>query len=155
MKPLDKENRACKYHPWRILKESLNDRACRFSRWEWFSVTNSDKQKDCLCFKGQKKDVPCKTLSHQTDKHYFKVIMAATLHCTRWWYCYLSIKKHLRSSLKVIINTSISLNNIYLWKDWIVIQDGALSHTSNLAQDLLKETIYWFYIKKDQQPPLL
>ena len=79
MKPLDKENRACKYPPWRILKESLNDRACRFSRWEWFSVTNSDKQKDCLCFKGQKKDVPCKNLSHQTDKHYFKVMVAATL----------------------------------------------------------------------------
>ena len=46
-----------------------------------------------------------------------------------------------------------AINKIYPQKDWIFIQDGATSHTCNLVQDFLKETIPRRYIKKDQWPP--
>ena len=33
------------------------------------------------------------------------------------------------------------INKIDPQKDWIFIKDGVMSHTSNLVQDFLKETI--------------
>ena len=47
------------------------------------------------------------------------------------------------------------INKIDPQKDWIFIQDGVMSHTSNLVQDFLKETILWCYIKKDRWTPKL
>ena len=46
-----------------------------------------------------------------------------------------------------------AINKIYQQKDWILIQNGATSHTCSLVQDFLKETIPRRYIKKDQWPP--
>ena len=43
----------------------------------------------------------------------------------------------------------MNVYKIYPRKDWILIQDGTTSYTSNLVQDLLKETMPRRYIKKD------
>ena len=46
-----------------------------------------------------------------------------------------------------------AINKVYPRNDWIYIQDGATSHTSNLVQDFLQQTIPRRFIKKDQWPP--
>ena len=46
-----------------------------------------------------------------------------------------------------------AINKIDPQKDWIFFQDGVMSHTNNLVQDFLKETILWHYIKKDHWSP--
>lgn len=56
-------------------------------------------------------------------------------------------KNHLKKELFPAIK------RIYPREDWIFIQDGASSHTSNLVQDFLNETIPRQFIKKDQWPP--
>ena len=45
-----------------------------------------------------------------------------------------------------------AINKISPRNNWIFIQDGATSHTSNLVQDFLNETIPRRFIKKDQWP---
>ena len=54
---------------------------------------------------------------------------------------------------KLLKKPYINVYEIYSRKDCIFILDGAASYTSNLVQDLLKETIPRRYIKKDQCPP--
>ena len=45
------------------------------------------------------------------------------------------------------------IEKVYPRDDWIYIQDGATSHTSNLVQDFLQERIPRRFVKKDQWPP--
>ena len=56
-------------------------------------------------------------------------------------------KKHLKKKLLP------TMNKVYPRNDWIYIQDGATSHTSNLVQNFLNETMPRRFIKKDQWPP--
>ena len=46
-----------------------------------------------------------------------------------------------------------AIKKVYLRDDWIFLQDGATSHTSNLVQNFLKETIPRRFITKDKWPP--
>ena len=45
-----------------------------------------------------------------------------------------------------------AIEKVYPRDDWIFLQDGASSHTSNIIQNLLSETIPRRFIKKDQWP---
>ena len=56
-------------------------------------------------------------------------------------------RKHLKKELFPAIN------KIYPRKDWIFIQDGATSHSSNQVKDFLKETIPSRCTKKRLVPP--
>ena len=106
----------------------------------------TNTQNNRVYYKGQKKDVPDKNLTHQTNRQSIKVMVSAAL---TWHgvtkplfvnkkglkvnaenYC-----KHLKNELFPAIN------KIYPRKDWIFIQDGATSHTSNLVQDFLNKAI--------------
>ena len=46
-----------------------------------------------------------------------------------------------------------AIKKVYPRDDWILIQDGATSHTSNRVQRFLNETIPRRFIAKDQWPP--
>ena len=59
----------------------------------------------------------------------------------------INYKKHLEKQLFPAIE------RIYPRNDWIFLQDGASSHTSNLVQEFLNEVIPRHFIKKDQWPP--
>ena len=55
-------------------------------------------------------------------------------------------KKHLEKQLFPAIK------HIYPRNNWIFLQDGASSHTSNLVLDFLQETIPRRFIRKDEWP---
>ena len=107
--------------------------------------------------KGKKKDVPDKNLFHKTNRQSVKVMVSAELS----WHGVLrpifvkrkglkvnakKYKKHLKRELFPAIE------KIYPRQDWILIQDGATLHTSNIVQDFLQETIPRRHLRKDQRP---
>ena len=62
----------------------------------------------------------------------------------------LKVWKNYRDHLKLKLFPAI--NRVHPKENWILIQDGASSHTSNLNQDFLKETIPRRFVKKDEWP---
>ena len=107
-----------------------------------------NNQNDRVYFKGQKKDVPDENLFHSTNRQSIKVMVSAALT----WYGVTkpifvnrkgmkvnseNYKQHLKKKLFPAIN------KVYPRNDWIYIQDGATSHTSNLVQNfVLAKTFY-------------
>ena len=55
--------------------------------------------------------------------------------------------KHLKKELFPAIK------KVYPRNDWIFMQDGASSHTANVTQDFLKETLRKRFVKKTEWPP--
>lgn len=117
-----------------------------------------NSQNDRVYHKGKKQDVPDKNLYHPTNRHSVKVMVSAALT----WHGVTSpffvgkqgLKvnaKNYRNHLKNKLFPAI--NKVCPRKNWIFIQDGASSHTSNLVQDFLKETIPRRFVKKDEWPP--
>ena len=111
-----------------------------------------------MYFKGQKKDVPRDNLFHPSNRQSVKVMVSAALT----WYGVTRPTFVNRKGLKVnAVNYKNHLKRelfpaikkVYPRNDWIYIQDGATSHTSNLVQNFLQETIPRRFIKKDQWPP--
>ena len=117
------------------------------------SQTPINSQNDHVSFKGQKKDVPDKNLSHQTNRERLKVMVSAAFAC-------LGVAKPLfinKKGLEVNAeNYCKHLKKSYiLWKDLIFIPDDVPLHTSNLVPDFLKKTISRRYNKIDHSPPKL
>ena len=117
-----------------------------------------NSQNDRVYYKGQKRDVPDENLYHPTNRHSVKVMVSAALTwhgVTRPIFVNrqgLKVNaKNYRNHLKNKLFPAI--NKIYPRENWIFIQDGASSHTSNLVQDFLKATIPRRFVKKDQWPP--
>ena len=117
-----------------------------------------NSQNDRVYFKGVKKDVPETNLCHKSNRQSVKVMVSAALT----WYGVTkplfigkkglkvnaeNYQKHLKKQLFP------EIQKVYPRDDWIFIQDGASSHTSNLVQSFLEDTIPRRYIKKDEWPP--
>ena len=58
-----------------------------------------------------------------------------------------SYKRHLQKELLP------AFQRLYKHKNWIFVQDNALSHRSNLVQDFLQETRNSSFIKTHEWPP--
>ena len=117
-----------------------------------------NSQNDRVYYKGQKKNVPDENLFHPTNRQSLKVMVSAALT----WHGITkpifvnrqglkvnakNYRKHLKNQLFPAIN------QVYPRENWIFIQDGASSHTSNLVQDFLHETIPRRYVKRNEWPP--
>ena len=122
--------------------------------------TSINSQNDRVYIKGQKKDVPDKNLSHQTNRQSVKFRMSAA---STWFGVTKPLfvnKKGLKFSAENFRNhlkkeLFHTINKIYPRKDWIFVQDSVTSHTSNLVRDFLKGMIAQSYIKKGERPPKL
>ena len=115
-------------------------------------------QNNRVYYKGKKKDVPGENLFHPSNRQSIKVMVSAGLT----WHgvtrpIFVNNKglkinaKNYRNHLKRQLFPAIG--NLYPCDDWIFLQDGASSHTSNIVQNFLSETIPRRFIKKDQWPP--
>ena len=109
-------------------------------------------------WRGQKEDVPLKNLSHTLNHQ--TICQSNGISC----FDIVRRNKPLFANKRLKVNAENYrkhpkkllfpvINKIDPQKDWIFIQDGVMSHTSNLVQDFLKETILWCYIKKDRWTP--
>ena len=117
-----------------------------------------NSQNDRVYNKGQKNDVPDENLFRPTNRHSVKVMVSDAL---TWHGVTKPIfvnqrglkvnEKNFRNHLKKKLFPAI--NKIYPRENWIFIQDGASSHTSNLVQNFLEETIPRRFVKKDEWPP--
>ena len=58
-------------------------------------------------------------------------------------------KRHLQKELLPAVQ------RLYKHKNWIIVQDNAPSHCSNLVQDFLQETLNSSFIKTHEWPPSL
>lgn len=117
-----------------------------------------NNQNNRVYFKGTKIEVPEKNLFHNTDRQSIKVMVSAAFS----WY---GVTKPIfvnRQGLKVNakryhqhLKTELfpAIRKVYPRNDWIYMQDGATSHTANLVQNFLEETIPRRYVKKDEWPP--
>jgi len=116
-----------------------------------------NSQNDIVNFKGQKGDAPEENLFHSTNRQSIKVMVAALTWHGITKPIFVSKQglktnaKNYRNHLKNIFFPEI--NQICPWENWIFIQDGASSHTSNFVQDFLKETMPRRFVKKDEWPP--
>lgn len=115
-------------------------------------------QNDRVYYKGKKSDVPNENLNKGTKRLSRKVMVSAGL-------CYQgatkpffvnnkglkvnarSYHKHLKTQLFPAIEKLIKR------EDWIFLQDGATSHTSNLVQDYLSNTLKKRFVNKCEWPP--
>ena len=104
--------------------------------------------------KEKKKDISDENLCNERNQQSIKVMVSAglTWHgVTRPIFVgkqglkvnAVNYKKHLKKQLFPAIN------RIYPRNDWIFLQDGASSHTSNLMQDFLNESIPRRFIRKE------
>ena len=115
-------------------------------------------QNSRVYFKGRKADVPTDRLCHQTKRLTKKVMLSAGLSwfgATKPFFVNdrglkvdsKNYVKHLRTELFPAIK------QVYPRDDWIYAQDGATSHTANITQDYLKETLGLRFIMKSEWPP--
>lgn len=117
-----------------------------------------NSQNDRVYYKGKKADVPDANLISQTKKQSKKVMVSAGLSwqgVTKPFFVNnqglkvnaVRYEKHLRTQLFPAID------NLVKRDDWIFIQDGASSHTSNLVQEFLEETLKKRFVRKQEWPP--
>ena len=115
-------------------------------------------QNDRVYSKGLKKDVRESSLFHETNRQSIKVMISAGLT----WHGVTKPIVVSREGLKVNAQNYErhlkrelfpAIKKVYPRDDWIFIQDGATSHTSNRVQRFLNETIPRRFIAKDQWPP--
>lgn len=115
-------------------------------------------QNDRVYYKGKKSDVPNENLNKATKRMSKKVMVSAGL-------CYhgatkpffvnnqglkvnaINYHKHLEKQLFPAIEKVVKRN------DWVFIQDGASSHTSNLVQNYLSNTLKKRFVTKTEWPP--
>ena len=103
-----------------------------------------NSQNDRVYFKGQKKDVLDENLFHPTNRQSVKVMVSAIFVNRQGMKVNAkNYKTHLKRELFPAIK------KVYPRNDWIFVQDGATSHTINLVQNFLQETIPQRFIKKD------
>ena len=115
-------------------------------------------QNDRVYHKGKKVDVPDENLNKGTKRLTKKVMVSAALS----WYGATepffvtdkglkvnaeNYRKHLKSQLFPSIMKTVGR------QDWIFMQDGASSHTSNVVQNFLKDTLNKRFITKTGWPP--
>ena len=115
-------------------------------------------QNDRVYHKGKKVDVPDENLNKGTKRLTKKVMVSAALS----WYGATepffvtdkglkvnaeNYRKHLKSQLFPSIMKTVGR------QDWIFMQDGASSHTSNVVQNFLKDTLNKRFITKTRWPP--
>ena len=65
--------------------------------------------------------------------------------------CSQGLKVRYRAHLKKQLFPAIK--KVYKREDWISVQDGSLSHTANLTQQFLKDTLNRRFIKWNKWPP--
>ena len=115
-------------------------------------------QNNRVYFKGKKSDVPVENLYHQTKRMTRKVMVSAALTwhgATKPFFVNdeglkvnaINYHKHLKNELFPAISKTYPRN------DWVFMQDGASSHTSNLVQSYLKDTLKTRFVKKTEWPP--
>ena len=115
-------------------------------------------QNDRVYYKGEKKDVPQENLCHQTNRQPKKVMVSACLSwngATKPFFVNdegvkvnaKSYKRHLEKKLLPAVQT------LFSHEQWIFLQDGAPSHTSNLVQEFLKDKLNKRFVKKSDWPP--
>ena len=115
-------------------------------------------QNDRVYYKGKKSDVPSKNLDKATKRMSRKVMVSAGL-------CYhgatkpffvndkglkvnaVNYHKHLKKQLIP------DIEKVTKRRDWIFMQDGASSHTSNLVQNYLSDTMKKRFVRKTEWPP--
>jgi len=117
-----------------------------------------NSQNDRVYHKGTKKDVPDENLFHESNRQSVKVMVSAALTWHGVTRPIFVKRKGLKVNAKNYKNhlkreLFPAIEKIYPRRDWIFIQDGASSHTSNIVQDFLQETIPRRYLRKDQWPP--
>ena len=118
----------------------------------------TNRQNNRVYFRGKKADVPIENLCHESNSQCIKVMVSAALT----WHgvtkpFFVNAKgvkvdgptylQHLKKKLFPAIR------KIYPREDWIFIQDGAPSHTSNLVQNYLNENLNRRHVKKEDWPP--
>ena len=117
-----------------------------------------NRQNNRVYYKGLKRDIPAKNLFFQTKKMCKKVMVSAALTwqgATKPFFVNkkgikvnaVNYHKHLKRELFPAIENLIKRD------DWIFIQDGASSHTSNLVQNFLKEELKRRYVNAQEWPP--
>lgn len=115
-------------------------------------------QNDRVYYKGKKSDVPDENLNKGTKRMSKKVMVSAGLSwngATKPFFVNnkglkvnaVSYHKHLKGQLFPAIE------KVTKRKDWIFVQDGATSHTSNLVQNYLSDTLKKRFISKTEWPP--
>ena len=115
-------------------------------------------QNDRVYYRGKKSDIPSENLEQTTKKMSRKVMVSAGIcfhGVTQPFFVNnkglkvnaINYHRHLRTQLFPAIEKISKRNN------WLFIQDGASSHTSNLVQGYLAETLKNRFISKTEWPP--
>ena len=108
--------------------------------------------------KGKKADVSDKRLYHEKNRQSVKVMVSA---CVTW---HGATKPFFVTNNNVKVNAQRykshlqkyllpDIDRVVKRKDWILVQDSAPSHRSNLVQDFLKEQLKNRFIKHTDWPP--
>ena len=115
-------------------------------------------QNDRVYFRGCKSDVPEERLMRQTKRQCKKVMISAAISwhgVTRPFFVNeggikvnaVRYHQHLKRELFPAIEKFMTRG------DWIFVQDGASSHTSDLVQGFLSDTLKNRFVRKDEWPP--
>lgn len=118
----------------------------------------TNAQNNRVYFKGRKSDVPVENLYHKTNRQCEKVMVSAALTwngATRPFFVNnkglkvnaVRYRHHLKKELFPAIEKVITRD------DWVFVQDGATSHTANITQEFLKNTLKRRFVKSDEWPP--
>ena len=137
---------------WRVRKMTFQDE-------KYFTIeVPSNHQNNRIYIEGRKSDVDPARLYHGSNKQSLKLMVSC---CVSWngvtkpffvdpqrakvtgAYYTSHLKKHLIPACKIL----------YPENDFIFVQDGATSHTSNMCKDKLKELCGQRFLKKNEWPP--
>ena len=115
-------------------------------------------QNNRVYFKGKKSDVPLKRLCHPTKKLSKKVMVSAGLSwfgATKPFFVNdRGLKVNATNYVKHLKNELFpAIKEVYPRNDWIFAQDGASSHTANMTQKYLQDTLGVRFIMKNEWPP--
>ena len=118
----------------------------------------TNRQNNRVYFRGKKCDVPLENLYHESNSNTKKIMVSAALT----WHGV--TKPFFVNADGIKVNAPLYLQHLkkelfpairktYPREDWIFIQDGASSHTSNLVQDFLQENLHRRHVRKQEWPP--
>ena len=117
-----------------------------------------NQQNDRVYYKGKKSDVPPANLEQSTKRMSRKEMVSAGI-------CYHGVTEPFFVNNKGLkVNAAnyhhhlpaqqfLAIDKVSKRKNWIFIQDGASSHTSNLVQGYLRETLKKRFLSKTEWPP--
>ncbi len=118
----------------------------------------TNKQNNRVYYRGKKSDVPVENLCHESNSQSKKVMVSAALTwhgVTKPFFVNANGVKvdgptYLRHLKKELFP---AIRKTYPREDWIFVQDGAPSHSSNLVQDFLRENLHRRHVRKEDWPP--